>query len=129
MRIYEKGKQLGDATSLWVRAEVELKDQDRIIPWDVLINPSQYLAATYPCLGYLSAIQHKIKTISNAVSISLDAAVHHLRHMGGMLINVMMQQYSGDAFAVVNELKRHGTPKRLLPFAPHLNELLPELAK
>lgn len=129
LRIYEKGKQLGDVASPWVRAEVELKDQDRIIPWDVLINPSQYLAATYPCLSYLSAIQYKIKTISNSVSISLEAAVHHLRHMGGMLINVMMQQHGGDAFAVVNTLKRQGTPKRLLPFAPHLNALLPEMTK
>jgi phage replication initiation protein len=39
LRIYEKGKQLGDTTSPWVRAEVELKDQDRVIPFDVLINP------------------------------------------------------------------------------------------
>lgn len=127
LRIYEKGKQLGDVTSLWVRAEVELKDQDRIIPWDVLTNPSHYLAATYPCLNYLSAIQHKIKTISKSVSISLDAAVHHLRLVGGMLINVMMQKHSGDAFAVINELKREGIPKRLVAYAAHLPEILPEM--
>jgi phage replication initiation protein len=120
LRIYEKGKQLGDTISPWVRAEVELKDQDRIIPFDVLINPSEYLAAAYPALNYLSAIQHKIKTISKSVSVSLDAAIHHLRNMGGMLINVMMQKHGGDAFAVINELKREGTPKRLAKYTAHL---------
>ncbi|PKO46407.1 MAG: hypothetical protein CVU29_06275 [Betaproteobacteria bacterium HGW-Betaproteobacteria-22] len=127
LRLYEKGKQLGDTTSPWVRAEVELKDQDRIIPWDVLINPSHYLAAAYPCLGYLSAIQHKIKTISKSVEISLDAAIHHLRNMGGMLINVMMQKHSGDAFAVINALKREGIPKRLTAYAVHLPVILAEV--
>ena len=83
LRIYEKGKQLGDKISAWVRAEVELKDQDRVIPWDALVNPSYYLAAAYPALNYLSTIQHKIKTISKSVSVSLDAAIYHLRNMGG----------------------------------------------
>lgn len=128
LRIYEKGKQLGDAASPWVRAEVELKDQDRIIPFDVLVNPSHYLAASYPCLNYLSAVQHKIKTISKSVSVSLDAAIHHLRNMGGMLINVMMQKHAGDAFAVINELKREGIPKRLVKYAPHLPHYFNEVA-
>ncbi|CAG0987234.1 hypothetical protein MTYP_02083 [Methylophilaceae bacterium] len=120
LRIYEKGKQLGDVTSPWVRAEVELKDKGRIIPWDVLVSPANYLSDCYPCLNYLSAVQQKIKTISKSVKITLDSAVHHLRQMGGMLINVMMQQHGGDAFAVVNDLKREGIPKRLSSYAAHL---------
>lgn len=128
LRIYEKGKQLGDALSTWVRAEVELKDKDRVIPWDALINPSYYLAAAYPCLNYLSAIQHKIKTIKKAVSTSLSAAIQHLRYMGGMTIHVMMQKHYGDAFAVVNELIREGVPKRLKNYAAHLPELLHEVS-
>ena len=128
LRIYEKGKQLGDKSSIWVRAELELKDKDRVIPWDALVNPSHYLSAAYPCLNYLSAIQHKIKTISKSVTISLDAAIHHLRNMGGMLINVMMQKQGGDAFAVINELKRDGIPKRLSNFAAHLPRVFSEVA-
>lgn len=127
LRIYEKGKQLGDKLSLWVRAEVELKDKDRVIPWDVLVNPSHYLAAAYPCLNYLSAIQHKIKTIKKAVIISMDAAVNHLRNVGGMLVNVMMQKHGGDAFAVVNELKRAGIPKRLASYAAQLPQVFDEV--
>ncbi len=127
LRIYEKGKQLGDASSPWVRVELELKDKDRIIPWDVLINPSHYLAAAYPCLNFLSATQHKIKTVKKSVEVSLDSAIHHLRNMGGMLINIMMHQHGGDAFTVVNTLKRDGIPKRLKPYAAHLSDVLPEV--
>lgn len=128
LRIYEKGKQLGDKLSTWVRAEVELKDKDRVIPWDALINPSHYLAAAYPCLNYLSAIQHKIKTIKKAVIISMDAAVDNLSYMGGMLINLMMHHYSGDAFEVIKLLKRDGVPKRFKGFAAHLPEILYEVS-
>lgn len=127
LRIYEKGKQLGDKLSTWVRAELELKDKDRVIPWDALVNPSHYLAAAYPCLNYLSAIQHKIKTIKKAVSISMDAAVQHLRNMGGMLINVMMRQQGGDAFEVINTLKRPGIPKRLANYAAQLTQVFNEV--
>ncbi|MBF0266101.1 MAG: replication initiation factor domain-containing protein [Gammaproteobacteria bacterium] len=34
LRIYEKGKQLGDSNSKWIRWEIELRSKDRVIPWD-----------------------------------------------------------------------------------------------
>lgn len=43
-RVYEKGRQLGDKLSAWVRVEVELRNKSRVIPWDVVINPGHYLA-------------------------------------------------------------------------------------
>lgn len=112
-RIYEKGRQLGDTSSPWVRVEVELRNKSRVIPWDVLINPGHYLAGAYPCLAFLSVIQEKIRTITKTVTVSLAHAVHHARQMAGKLVNVMMQFHCGDAFAVVNELKRDGIPRRL----------------
>lgn len=126
LRIYEKGKQLGDRNSAWVRVEVELRNKARLIPWDALINPGQYLAASYPCLNYLSAIQKKIKTISKAAKISLSAAVHHLRQTGGKLLHLLMQVHDGDAFAVISELRREGMPKRLESYAAFLPDILYE---
>lgn len=124
LRIYEKGRQLGDKLSQWTRAEVELKDKDRIIPWDILVNPSHYLAAAYPCFAYLSQAQVKIKTISNATKTSIEAATHHLRQMGGKLVNVLLIQHHGDAVAVVTLLKREGVPKRLENYAALLPSVL-----
>ena len=54
LRIYEKGKQLGDSESPWVRVEAELRNKSRVIPWDALTRPGSYLAGAYPCLAYLS---------------------------------------------------------------------------
>jgi DNA relaxase NicK len=126
LRIYEKGKQLGDPDSPWVRVEVELHNKSRVIPWAVLEYPGYYLAGSYPCLAYLSTEQRRIETIRKAVSISLDASVHHLRQTGGKLLNLMMHQHGGDAFAVVNELKRDGVPRRLASYAAFLPDALDE---
>lgn len=120
LRIYEKGKQLGDSQSPWVRVEAELRNKSRVIPWDALTRPGNYLAGAYPCLAYLSGRQDKIKTISKAVEISLEASVEHLHQTGGKLINLLMHVHSGDAFAVVDELKRSGIPQRLKGYAAFL---------
>lgn len=124
LRIYEKGKQLGDSESPWVRVEVELRNKSRLIPWDALIHPGNYLAGAYPCLAYLSNVQDKIKTITKAVEISLEASVEHLHQTGGKLINLMLHVHSGDAFAVVDELKRDGIPQRLKAYAALLPDMI-----
>jgi phage replication initiation protein len=124
LRIYEKGKQLDDPDSPWVRVEVELRNKSRFIPWDALIHPGYYLAGAYPCLCYLSTRQEKIKTIAKATRISYGASVDHLRQAGGKLINLMMEVNDGDAFAVVNRRKRDGIPRRLAPYVAVLENVL-----
>lgn len=124
LRIYEKGKQLGDMSSPWVRAEVELRSKDRVIPWDVLDYPADYLSDCYPCLQYLSAEQRKIKTIKKSIEITLDSSVHHLSYMGGMLVNFLMLVFEGDAQAVVKLIRRDGIPRRLSGFAAHLPQYI-----
>jgi DNA relaxase NicK len=124
LRIYEKGKQLGDPSSPWVRVEVELRNKNRLIPWDTLMRPGVYLAGAYPCLAYLSSIQEKIKTIGKAVKISIEVAVGNLRQTGGKMVNLMMEIHSGDAFAVIDELKRDGFPNRFKSYAAQLPDMI-----
>lgn len=125
-RVYEKGRQLGDPSSPWTRVEVEFRNKSRVIPWSVLANPGHYLAGAYPCLAFLSAEHEKIGTITKAVTISLGRAVHHARQMTGRLVNVLMQKHGGDAFAVVDELKREGVPRRLENYADFLPRAIAE---
>jgi DNA relaxase NicK len=66
----------------------------------------------------------KIRTISKCVTISLACAVHHGKQTVGKLINVLMQFHGGDAFAVVNELKRDGIPRRLQNYADFLPQII-----
>lgn len=124
LRIYEKGRQLGDTSSTWVRVELELRGKSRVLPWDVLTSPASYLAGGYPCLAYLSTIQDKIRTITKTVQITLQSMMGYLRTAGGKAINVLMQANGGDAFAVINAIKRDGIPRRLVNYSDFLPQIL-----
>jgi phage replication initiation protein len=112
LRVYEKGKQLGDASSPWVRWELELHNRDRIIPWDVLLEPGKYLAASYACMGWVSEIQERIKTTRKTATISYEHLTHYARQAYGPLITVMLE-VEGSPEKVISLLKRAGTPARL----------------
>jgi len=123
-RIYEKGKQLGDPESRWVRAEAEFKDESRVLPYDMLTRPDIYLAGAYRCFAFLSALQEKIRTITKAAKISLARAIHHAKQATGKLVNVLMQVHGGDAFGVIAELRRDGIPRRLENYADFLPQVI-----
>lgn len=124
-RFYEKGRQLGDKLSSWVRVELELRSKSREIPWDVVVNPGRYLAGAYPCLNFLSAIQYRINTIQKAVNITYTQMVEWLRRSAGKALSVMLQVNGGDCSAVLSQLVRHGRPKRLQDFDPFdIDELI-----
>jgi DNA relaxase NicK len=117
VRFYEKGKKEGDPESNWVRVEVEWHNKNRLIPWDIVINPGQYLAGAYPCLEYLSLTQHKIKTLYRAGQITYDSMVRWLRTAAGKSLNAMLKVENGDMEAVLEQIVREGIPKRLEPYA------------
>lgn len=126
LRVYEKGKQLGDPASTWVRAEVELHNKGRHIPWNAVTCSSMYLAGAYPALGFLSAEQDRLRTTQRAGQISYETMVKNLRTQGGKSLNVMCQVLQGDAGAVLVQLVRDGAPKRLVGFtAQELQESQP----
>lgn len=118
MRVYEKGKQLGDPVSPWVRFELELHNKDRDIPFDVVLRPGHYVAGSFPCMGWVSEEAFRIRTIQNQRRIAYNAAVHWARIAIGQLVNTM-EQVEGNADAVLVKLRRSGIPARLdLPEVP-----------
>lgn len=112
LRVYEKGKQLGDITSPWVRWELELHNRDRVIPWDVILAPGKYLAASYACMGWVSEIQERIRTTRKTATLSYQHLTYYARQAYGPLINVMLE-VEGSAEKVIEQLIRSGTPTRL----------------
>lgn len=116
LRCYEKGKQLGNAQSPWVRVEVEWRAQDRQIPLEAILRPSPYLAGAYPCLSYLDAVQDRIKTKKLAAQISYERMVSYVKTSAGQALNVMCIVNDGDVAAVIEQVSRPGIPKRLTPF-------------
>ena len=87
-RFYEKGKQLGDKDgkySKWVRAEVEFKSSDRVIPFDVLKDPSAYFMGAYPVFADLFDYEriNKLEIIQKISEITLQHSFDWLKTQGG----------------------------------------------
>ncbi len=116
LRMYEKGKEQGDPNDPWFRVELELHDKDRVLPWDMIIKPGQYLAGGYKALNYLSEEQIKIKTTKKQKDMTYDQTVEWVRTAAGKAINVIVKENGGDLSAVFDLIVREGVPKRLEPY-------------
>jgi phage replication initiation protein len=128
LRVYEKGKQLGDPVSPWVRAEVELRNKGRVVPWGAVTGAASYFAGAYPVLGFLSTEQIRLRTIQRGGQISYDAMVNTLRRQGGKALGVMCQVHQGDAAGVLARVVREGLPKRLQSFGDVIGQIAAESA-
>jgi phage replication initiation protein len=122
-RAYEKGKQLGNPDSPWVRHEVELHNVDRVIPWDVLWEPGRYVAGAYPYLAWVSGEASRIRTIRETATVSLDFLKGHCQRTYGRLIGTLRRHGASDS-EIVNTLRRDGVPARLA--LPELLGVRPE---
>lgn len=121
-RAYEKGKQLGDESSRWVRVECEWHHKSRLLPYDMLTRPGQYLAGAFPWLSFLHAEQCRVRTTFRAAKVAFDRAMHHARQQVGKLVNFALAVYEGDYAKVVEELRREGIPARIEPYSYHVRE-------
>lgn len=112
LRVYEKGKQLGDALSPWVRWEVEFHNRDRWLPYDMLTDPAPYLAGAFPALAFVSSTPRPIRTQRKAVKASLEHLIEHLAKSYGKTINAL-RLHGFDADDILAQLIRPGLPNRL----------------
>ncbi len=123
-RIYEKGRQLGSPTSEWVRIEVEFKSVDRVIPFDVLTSPGEYLAAAYPAFAWIAAHQERIETTQKTCEISVDRAVEVVRHQFGAYVHHLVEILGVDNF-----IKKVSRSNKVPAFAkvPHFGLAAPAI--
>jgi len=112
-RIYEKGKQLGDENSAWVRVELELKASNFYIPWDTLTEPGKYLAGSCKALEFISDERIKLVNIQKKkAQITLDSMISHCKRQYGKLINALTE-IGRSAEDIINDITRDGIPKSL----------------
>jgi phage replication initiation protein len=117
LRIYEKGLQLANGFHEkypdWIRVELELKNDDRVIPFDCLLRPGQYLAGAYPALANMHKIQTRIDTFKKTVESTFERAVEVTRHQFGKYIYTICEILGAEeAIKVLTEGKQE-LPKRL----------------
>ncbi len=116
LRLYEKGRAEGDPNDNWQRAEVEFKSIDRVLPFDMLLAPSEYFIASYPCFAFLSEdIQPaRIETIQKVARINFDTAIKNLKHQYGKYINVFKQVFDPEELInIISCSDQSAYPKRL----------------
>ncbi|WP_235212429.1 replication initiation factor domain-containing protein [Burkholderia pyrrocinia] len=140
-RAYEKGREQGDADSEWLRIEVEFRNNKRVIPFDVLLDPSSYFVGAYPCLRLLDASRapEKIEIKRKAAEINVDASLRNIRTSYGKYAFVL-RNVLGDADfldAITNQsgewperlkvpdFETCATPLHALPRAQVFNDLDP----
>jgi len=113
LRVYEKGMQSGEPWHPWVRWEVELHNVDRVVPWDVLINPGKYVAGAYPkAMSWVQDEMCRVKTVRSEIQLSYKHLVGCASTAYGRLLNVMLEVEESPQ-AVIDKLRKDGLPKRL----------------
>jgi phage replication initiation protein len=118
LRCYEKGLHLKDERNpKWVRWEVELRNIDREIPLDVLINPSKYFSGSYPALERFGTAPERIKLQAKKLNATADHCIKYAVLHSRRVINLLKQihQYSSDEIIdlFTKELDDDDFPKRI----------------
>lgn len=114
LRVYEKGHQLGDLFSPWVRYELELRSRDRVIPPSALLYRDEVLAGAYPAMEWVLSVRPiTIPTlIKKRLRVTLDHLTSYASLSYGRLVNAMAG-IGMSAAEIVEGLRRDGLPSRL----------------
>lgn len=114
LRVYEKGKQLGDAASNWTRFEVQLGNRDRVIPFDVLTQRDAFFAGCYPALASMvESASESIPTFQKGGESTLSHLLYHLKRCYGKLIHTCAAEAGATDADLIEELRVYGLPRRV----------------
>ncbi|WP_230938481.1 replication initiation factor domain-containing protein [Burkholderia multivorans] len=114
-RVYEKGMEQGDEASPWVRFEVELRNDKRVIPLDVLLDPSGYFVGAYPCLRFFQHAHtpQRVEVKRRAAEINVDASVSNILNSYGKYFAVLRPLLGDEALLDAVTCKSGEWPARL----------------
>lgn len=125
VRAYEKGRQLGNQFSLWVRIEVELGSRDRIIPYEVVVDPTKYFIGAHKALEqFLSGSSERIKTIQKHSDMNLDKSEQWIKQSAGKHIDQLLKHRYKSPAEFVDAVRVNGIPNKLIipALAKHMTE-------
>lgn len=115
LRVYEKGRQLGNPESPWVRYEVQLGNRDRVIPFEAMTEPGRFLAGCYPALAsMMECASESISTAQTGGQVSMTHLMFHLKNSYGRLIHTLGGLAAPDS-ALIEAVTVTGAPRRLKP--------------
>jgi len=113
LRVYEKGREQGHPESPWIRTEVEYRAKDRVLPYEMLYKPAEYVAGAYPALAWASEAKATVRTVKEKALHTVTSLFRHARKAYGQLLRVMVEECGHDPAMVAMALVRDGTPESL----------------
>lgn len=127
LRIYSKGKQLGNKTSPWVRYEVQYMAAAFDLTTDNLRNPG-LLLLQYPDLDFLPVIGQgePCMRVRRETEISIDRVVNWARTVVGPVLTLLAD--SIGCTTTIELVANDKTPRRLRKLANSRKELSDNLA-
>jgi phage replication initiation protein len=137
LRAYEKGKQLGNSDSNWVRLECEIHREKRHIALDALLYPGQLWAESYPYLAQL-AEEYSVASIADKPTLIkntklktqkvIEHLIRHARRSYGQLIEVIQTSLVGTGWdqASIDRLTIRWLRREVDPCEPLLKQRLPK---
>ncbi|WP_115431805.1 replication initiation factor domain-containing protein [Neisseria meningitidis] len=117
VRVYEKGRQLGDKESKWVRFEIQFNYGDIEIPLDILINQGSYFCGAFPiCRKFKNMpVPERFDQRKKTLNLTFEHKLHYAKNAVGKLVNFMIEM-GFDNSEIVESLKADsGFPKGLEP--------------
>ncbi len=107
LRVYEKGLQLGQAASRWVRVEVELLAKTTVLPLGAIADAEAFFAGAYRwCAALVAAGAQRPTRVRRAAAVVLQRALEIARQQVGGLIGYVTGQAGWTAAEVVRYLWR-----------------------
>lgn len=95
--VYEKGKQLGDKESPWVRWEARFGAKYRDIAMEILEQPAAFFVGHYPALDFVRAIGQRMVTHIKRTASTMAKAMRWAKHQYGALLNYLDATANSDA--------------------------------
>lgn len=88
LRVYEKGKQLGDLDSPWVRWELQMRSSTRKrITLDVLSDPMGFMRGAFECLDFVSSCMQRLEVANEVSKATAKSVLRHAKRMYGSTLN------------------------------------------
>lgn len=103
-RCYEKGRQLGDSSSPWVRHEIEFHAQNRLLPLSMLSDSDRFFKGAYDIFDWIEGAATRIDTAREKIGIIFSAAMLFAKRQVGRLLRYCVEKLGYSEQQVIDEL-------------------------
>lgn len=113
-RVYEKGHQLGDFSSPWVRFEVQFGNRDRFLELEILTDPDSAFRGAYPCFSHLlDCAPRKIPIVKKTAEKTISHLLTHLKRSYGKVVSLLADKLDFDNLEFLEQIRLPGLPRRI----------------